>query len=208
MPRGERGRVVAFMVLCGLVTAGARADVTQTLDSVDAVSAKRVLEMRFGDQPRPGPNDPGYESVDAAYLTRPAESFLACQRAANRDLYCLLNSYTGPDGRLTQPLRRVGAKGEGRFEPVSWDEALADIAQRLSAIAASSDGPQAILPYSYAGTMGLLQGSSVDRRFCAQVFRTDPTELDHIHEVAMSLLDAAARHGGAYDGWTAVPTRG
>lgn len=69
-----------------------------------------------------------------------------------------------PD-RLTQPLRRVGAKGEGRFEPVSWDEALDDIAQRLSAIAASSDGPQAILPYSYAGTMGLLQGSSVDRRF-------------------------------------------
>lgn len=69
-----------------------------------------------------------------------------------------------PD-RLTQPLRRVGAKGEGRFEPVSWDEALDDIARRLSVIAASSDGPQAILPYSYAGTMGLLQGSSVDRRF-------------------------------------------
>lgn len=69
-----------------------------------------------------------------------------------------------PD-RLTQPLRRVGAKGEGRFEPVSWDEALDDIARRLSAIATSSDGPQAILPYSYAGTMGLLQGSSVDRRF-------------------------------------------
>ncbi len=69
-----------------------------------------------------------------------------------------------PD-RLTQPLRRVGAKGEGRFEPVSWDEAIGDIAARLRDIAASSDGPQAILPYSYAGTMGLLQGSSVDRRF-------------------------------------------
>ncbi len=69
-----------------------------------------------------------------------------------------------PD-RLTQPLRRVGAKGEGRFEPVSWQEAIADIASRLSAIASSNDGPQAILPYSYAGTMGLLQGSSVDRRF-------------------------------------------
>lgn len=69
-----------------------------------------------------------------------------------------------PD-RLTKPLRRVGAKGEGRFEPVSWQEAIDDIAARLTAIAASSDGPQAILPYSYAGTMGLLQGSSVDRRF-------------------------------------------
>ena len=67
--------------------------------------------------------------------------------------------------RLTRPLRRVGPKGAGRFEPVSWDEALDDIAERLGAIARSSHGPQAILPYSYAGTMGLLQGSSMDRRF-------------------------------------------
>jgi anaerobic selenocysteine-containing dehydrogenase len=67
--------------------------------------------------------------------------------------------------RLQHPMRRVGAKGSGRFERVSWDEALDDIASRLGAIAASSDGPQAILPYSYAGTMGLIQGSSVDRRF-------------------------------------------
>lgn len=67
--------------------------------------------------------------------------------------------------RLTQPLRRVGPKGAGRFQPVSWDEALGEIAARLSAIARSTDGPQAILPYSYAGTMGMLQGSSMDRRF-------------------------------------------
>lgn len=67
--------------------------------------------------------------------------------------------------RLTTPLRRSGPKGSGQFEPVSWDVALDDIAARLAAVAASSDGPQAILPYSYAGTMGLLQGSSVDRRF-------------------------------------------
>ncbi|MEO6443707.1 MAG: molybdopterin oxidoreductase family protein [Gemmatimonadaceae bacterium] len=67
--------------------------------------------------------------------------------------------------RLTHPLRRVGPKGEGRFERVSWEDALSDIASRLRAIARSPDGPQAILPYSYAGTMGLLQGSSVDRRF-------------------------------------------
>lgn len=67
--------------------------------------------------------------------------------------------------RLTRPLRRVGPKGAGRFEPVSWVEALDDIAERLGAIARSSHGPQAILPYSYAGTMGLLQGSSMDRRF-------------------------------------------
>ena len=65
--------------------------------------------------------------------------------------------------RLLQPLRRVGAKGEGRFEPVSWDEALDDIATRLGAIAARA--PEAILPYSYAGTMGLVQGESMAARF-------------------------------------------
>ena len=67
--------------------------------------------------------------------------------------------------RLTTPLRRVGAKGEGRFEPVSWDVALGEIAARLRAIVDSPDGPEAILPYSYAGTMGMIQGESMDRRF-------------------------------------------
>src|SRR3954465_9447885 len=51
--------------------------------------------------------------------------------------------------RVLQPLKRVGAKGEGRFVPVSWDEALADIAARLGEIAARA--PEAIVPYSYAG---------------------------------------------------------
>ena len=50
-----------------------------------------------------------------------------------------------------------------RSQPVSWDEALDDIAQRLGAIAARD--PQAILPYSYAGTMGLVQGESMAARF-------------------------------------------
>ena len=67
--------------------------------------------------------------------------------------------------RLLTPMRRVGRKGEGRFEPITWDEALKEIAERLGEIARSPDGPQAILPYSYAGTMGYLQGSSMDRRF-------------------------------------------
>jgi anaerobic selenocysteine-containing dehydrogenase len=65
--------------------------------------------------------------------------------------------------RLTQPLRRSGPKGSGRFEPVSWDDALADIATRLQAIAARD--PQAIVPYSYAGTMGLVQGEGMAARF-------------------------------------------
>jgi anaerobic selenocysteine-containing dehydrogenase len=65
--------------------------------------------------------------------------------------------------RLLHPLRRVGKKGEGKFERISWDEALATIAARLKPIAARA--PEAILPYSYCGTMGLLQGESMSSRF-------------------------------------------
>src|SRR5918992_5211117 len=67
--------------------------------------------------------------------------------------------------RLVRPMRWVGPKGRGEFAPISWDEAVDEVAVRLGAIARSGDGPQAILPYSYAGTMGLVQGSSIDRRF-------------------------------------------
>jgi len=66
-------------------------------------------------------------------------------------------------GRLLYPQRRIGAKGEGRFERITWDEALDTIAARLKSVAADF-GPEAILPYSYAGTMGLLNGSGMDRR--------------------------------------------
>jgi anaerobic selenocysteine-containing dehydrogenase len=66
--------------------------------------------------------------------------------------------------RLLYPQRRTSAKGEGHFERISWDEAIDTIAARLEAVAKES-GPEAILPYSYAGTMGLLQGSGMDRRF-------------------------------------------
>ena len=66
-----------------------------------------------------------------------------------------------PD-RLTTPLARIGAKGEGRFEPISWDEAHARIADRLAAIWRRD--PQAILPYYYAGTMGEVQGDGMALR--------------------------------------------
>lgn len=68
-----------------------------------------------------------------------------------------------PD-RLLYPQKRVGAKGEGRFERICWDEALDTIASRLKTVAAEY-GSEAVLPYSYAGTMGLLNGGSMDRRF-------------------------------------------
>lgn len=67
-----------------------------------------------------------------------------------------------PD-RLLHPLKRVGAKGAGRFERISWDEALATIAARLRPLA--DEDPEQILPYSYAGTMGLVQGESMSQRF-------------------------------------------
>ncbi|HWC98821.1 MAG TPA: molybdopterin-dependent oxidoreductase [Candidatus Sulfopaludibacter sp.] len=67
-------------------------------------------------------------------------------------------------GRLLYPQRRIGAKGEGRFERITWDEALDTIAGRLGEIAAEF-GPESVLPYSYAGTMGLLNGEGMDRRF-------------------------------------------
>jgi anaerobic selenocysteine-containing dehydrogenase len=66
--------------------------------------------------------------------------------------------------RLLYPLKRAGAKGEGRFERISWDDALDTIAERLQRTS-DEHAPESILPYSYAGTMGLLQGSGMDRRF-------------------------------------------
>src|SRR5262245_10952183 len=54
--------------------------------------------------------------------------------------------------RLQFPMKRIGPKGSGQFARITWDEALDTIARRFQEIAASPDGPQAILPYSYAGT--------------------------------------------------------
>ncbi len=67
--------------------------------------------------------------------------------------------------RLLHPLKRVGPKGSGCFERISWEEALSTVATRLKAITAGPGGPEAILPYSYAGTMGLLQGEGMASRF-------------------------------------------
>ena len=65
--------------------------------------------------------------------------------------------------RVLHPLKRVGAKGAGKFVRIGWDEALDTIAAKFRDIAA--DDPQGILPCSYAGTMGLVQNASMDRRF-------------------------------------------
>jgi len=97
---------------------------------------------------------------------------------------------TYSDQRVLHPMRRVGAKGEGRFERITWDDALDIVAERFTAIAGSADGPQAILPYSYAGTMGLLQYASMDRRF--------------FHKLGASLLDRTICASAGKAGWAAV----
>lgn len=66
--------------------------------------------------------------------------------------------------RLLYPLRRVGPKGSGAFERISWDEAIADITGRWRDII-HQYGADCILPYSYAGTLGLVNGAVTDSRF-------------------------------------------
>jgi anaerobic selenocysteine-containing dehydrogenase len=68
------------------------------------------------------------------------------------------------DDRLLEPLIRVGPKGEGRFRPASWDEALDLVAGRLEA-AIASHGGETVLPYFYLGSMGFLQHHSMSARF-------------------------------------------
>lgn len=75
--------------------------------------------------------------------------------------------------RLLQPMKRIGRKGSGSFAPISWEEANALVADRLAAVWRRE--PQAILPYSYAGTMGQVQGEGMASRL--------------FHALGASLLD-------------------
>ncbi|MFK0524911.1 molybdopterin-dependent oxidoreductase [Paenibacillus illinoisensis] len=66
--------------------------------------------------------------------------------------------------RLQYPMRRVGAKGEGKFERISWDEAIHEITGKFKSISAKY-GSESILPYSFYGNMGILGVDGMDRRF-------------------------------------------
>jgi anaerobic selenocysteine-containing dehydrogenase len=90
--------------------------------------------------------------------------------------------------RVHTPLRRVGAKGEGRFEPVSWDAALEEICHRWRGIIGEWGG-EAILPYSYGGTLGLIQHWAGHPLF---------------HALGASQLDRTICIATAYAGWTAT----
>jgi len=92
--------------------------------------------------------------------------------------------------RLTQPLRRVGEKGVGRaaFEPMGWDEALDEVAERLLRIE-TQYGAEAVWPYFYAGTMGLVQRDGIERlRHVKRYSRQHST-------ICVSLADAGWKAG-------------
>jgi anaerobic selenocysteine-containing dehydrogenase len=86
----------------------------------------------------------------------------------------------GPN-RLTTPLKRVGAKGDGKFEPISWEEALDTVALNLKTVI-DQYGPEAVLPFNYSGPHGKISGSSMDARF--------------FHKMGATLLDRPPLCGG------------
>ena len=90
--------------------------------------------------------------------------------------------------RVRTPLRRVGPKGAGEFAPMAWDEAIALITARWRAIIAA-DGAEAILPFSYAGSMGQVQYYAGHPLF---------------HALGASRLDRSICVNTAYAGWRAT----
>jgi anaerobic selenocysteine-containing dehydrogenase len=106
----------------------------------------------------------------------PYTAGVICAKVA-RDFPAIANG----TGRLLTPLRRTGSKGEGRFEPIAWEDALDIIHARFTAVIAAH-GPQAILPLNYAGPHGMLACGSMDLRF--------------FHKLGASLLDRKPLCGG------------
>ena len=127
------------------------------------VSGDRVVRVE---------GDPDHPATDGVLCTKVA-------RYAERTHH--------PD-RLTQPLRRVGPKGSGQFEAVSWEVAITEIAAKLTEVAARD--PQRIVPYSYAGTMGFVQGDGLAQRF--------------FHALGASRLDATICSAAGSNGLASV----
>ncbi|MCH9671277.1 MAG: molybdopterin-dependent oxidoreductase, partial [Gammaproteobacteria bacterium] len=80
-----------------------------------------------------------------------------------------------PD-RLTQPLRRVGAKGDGKFAPISWDDALDEIAEQFER-ATARHGAESVWPYHSGGTMGVVQRWGIDRLRHAKKYSREKTTI-------------------------------
>lgn len=145
------------------------------LDCPDCCSVLVTVEDGKGKRMRGNPEHPVTRGFLCAKVTRYLE----------REYH--------PD-RLLHPMKRVGAKGEGRFARVSWDEALDTIAENLRRVA-DQHGPESILPYSYAGTMGLLNGSGMDRRF---FHRLGASRLDRTICSAAGMVGMTEAYGVRY----------
>ncbi len=90
--------------------------------------------------------------------------------------------------RILHPMRRVGRKGDGIFERISWDEALDEIVSRVRTIV-EEHGPEAVFPYNYGGTLGAIQGNAMSGRFFARLGASKPHH---------SLCSAAGKIGYEY----------
>ena len=93
-----------------------------------------------------------------------------------------LDRVYSPD-RVLYPMRRTAPKGSGgpeAFQRISWDEALDEIVAKLKHISAEF-GPEAVLPYSYGGNLGVLNGASMDRRFFHRMRRLAVAENHLLH---------------------------
>ncbi|WP_332632813.1 molybdopterin oxidoreductase family protein [Halalkalibacter flavus] len=96
--------------------------------------------------------------------------------------------------RLTTPLKRVGAKGEGTFTPISWEEAIVIIASNWRKLI-EIEGPESILPYSFYGNMGNINAEGMDRRF---FHRLGASQLDRTICQAAGSVGYRYTMGGAY----------
>src|SRR5215472_17201791 len=126
-----------------------------SLDCPDCCSVLVTIENERATKLRGNPHHP----VTRGFLCGKVAQYLEREYHPDRPLY---------------PQRRIGRKGDGRFERISWDDALDTIAARLKEISRQF-GSEAILPYSYAGTLGLLNFAGMDRRF---FHRLGATRLD------------------------------
>ena len=105
-----------------------------------------------------------------------------------------LDAVYAPD-RLTVPLRRVGAKGDGRFQEIDWDEAIGLTASALQTTI-DRHGAEAILPYYYAGTLGAVQGSSLGQRLFKHLgaSQLDTTICDAAAYAALRVTNTSLRY--------------
>jgi anaerobic selenocysteine-containing dehydrogenase len=151
--------------------------------------------------------------LDIAYSVCPHDCPSACALAVERLDAATIGRVRGADGqsytqgvvcakvaryaerqhhpeRLPVPLRRVGDKGSGRaaFVPISWDDALDEVAEQL-ALAAQRHGPETIWPHFYSGTMGLVQRDGIQRLAHAMRYSRQHST------ICVTLVDAGWRAG-------------